>query len=700
VPPAPPSPEGQGSTKPSSPFLIRAFDATFRFLASVKLAVICLLTLSATLAYGTRFNSWYGMAAANEWIYQAKWFSILLAFLAMNILCAALIRFPWTKRQTGFVITHVGLLTVIAGSWWSAQTFDEGQLGMLEKQTSSQLVRTDHPAFFIRSVDPHTQQPLANYELPFRPGSFDWPAGRYEVVSKPKDPFKLAVKKFYAASAPRTIVVEDPAGSPMAKIRPRVKPPKGEAFMDALGEDEQWFSPVRSRIGRVVKEIPRALISFTFSESHELFDDFLNPPSDPGQEGVARLRYEDKAGKSRVLDVKIDDAKPGVPILLPDSDLTVSFVEVKRVTLPDPSFRKMIGEDELKIAEFEVKKGTGPAIVHNGYAGLPMIPPTVPGSKDQSVPPPTPLLQISYYLPPIVDPQINNRFDVIEVMGDDHGKLAYRVYVRGNGSSPGKLGSHGMLKPGQDVNVTAGADVAAMNLSFSVDEFLQTGIEKEIAESIDLPGSKKDEGLAAALVEFTVNGVTKELWLRRSPTFDQNFVPVTFPDGMYEIAFDVDRMDLGFSLTLDDFDVGFDPGTRTASSFRSEVRLTDEAEGIKDKPVSIYMNHTLDHKGWRFFQSSYRPHFDPKTGRPTGEFLSVFQVAKNPAREVIYIGCMVVVLGAFVQFYMRAGIFTDGGKRERHMAAEKARKRLEAKTGKSIAPPPEPEALGDDLETL
>ena len=147
-------------------------------------------------------------------------------------------------------------------------------------------------------------------------------------------------------------------------------------------------------------------------------------------------------------------------------------------------------------------------------------------------------------------------------------------------------------------------------------------------------------------------------------------------------------MDLGFSLTLDDFDVGFDPGTNQASSFRSEVRLTDEAEKIKDKPVSIYMNNTLDHRGWRFFQSSYQRHLDPKTGRPTGEFISVFQVARNPARELIYVGCMVVVLGAFIQFYMRAGIFTDGGKRQQEKAADKARKRLEAKFGKPISPSP------------
>ena len=77
------------------------------------------------------------------------------------------------------------------------------------------------------------------------------------------------------------------------------------------------------------------------------------------------------------------------------------------------------------------------------------------------------------------------------------------------------------------------------------------------------------------------------------------------------------------------------------------------------------MNHPLDHTGYTFYQMRYQPDIDPQTERPTGRFQSVFQVATNPGRPIIYGGCLLVVLGTFVQFYMRAGVFTDGGKRER-----------------------------------
>ena len=193
---------------------MRAFDAIFRFLASLKLAVICLATLAATLAYGTKFNSDYGLTAANEYIYQTRGFALLLAFLGLNILCAALIRYPWTKRQTGFVITHVGLLVVIGGSWWAAQTADEGQVGMREGETSSKLIR-NHKPVALRQADRPPQRPAdrrVQAAVPPRARSTG-PPGRYEVVSdKPETPFKLAVKRFFAASMPRTIFVPDPAG--------------------------------------------------------------------------------------------------------------------------------------------------------------------------------------------------------------------------------------------------------------------------------------------------------------------------------------------------------------------------------------------------------------------------------------------------------------------------------------------------------
>ncbi len=163
--------------------------------------------------------------------------AILLAFLGMNILCAALIRFPWKKRQTGFVVTHAGLLILLLGSLYGFRTGDEGQVGMLEGDVQSELVRIDHPVIRIWEIDPHTRERMNEYDLPYRPGPFEWGPGKprplglsgqllaiasfglmgaprdgEEVLSKPGDPFQFVVKEHLPASIPGVAHVADPAG--------------------------------------------------------------------------------------------------------------------------------------------------------------------------------------------------------------------------------------------------------------------------------------------------------------------------------------------------------------------------------------------------------------------------------------------------------------------------------------------------------
>src|SRR5699024_4586655 len=101
-------------------------------LASLKLAIMSLSTLVVVLTAGMIYERNYGNAALQQYFYRTWWFGLLLATLGINILCAATIRFPWKKRQTGFVVTHAGLLVLLFGSWLSFQSGDEGQVAMSE----------------------------------------------------------------------------------------------------------------------------------------------------------------------------------------------------------------------------------------------------------------------------------------------------------------------------------------------------------------------------------------------------------------------------------------------------------------------------------------------------------------------------------------------------------------------------------------
>jgi len=61
---------------------------------------------------------------------------------------------------------------------------------------------------------------------------------------------------------------------------------------------------------------------------------------------------------------------------------------------------------------------------------------------------------------------------------------------------------------------------------------------------------------------------------------------------------------LPFSLALDDFILKRYPGSDSPSWFESDVRLMDSSRNIHEKH-SIYMNHILKYRGYRFYQSSY-----------------------------------------------------------------------------------------------
>ena len=64
------------------------------------------------------------------------------------------------------------------------------------------------------------------------------------------------------------------------------------------------------------------------------------------------------------------------------------------------------------------------------------------------------------------------------------------------------------------------------------------------------------------------------------------------------------QVEIPFSLKLEKFIIHRYPGSNSPSSFISNIIVIDSKNNI-EKPYSIYMNHILKYRGYRFFQSSY-----------------------------------------------------------------------------------------------
>lgn len=94
----------------------RFLRQTFNFLASVYFAVCLLFFTLCAVAWATWLESKHQShtIAANT-IYHHPFFLVLLAAYFINILFSALRRYPFKKRHIGFLITHLGLLTLLLG---------------------------------------------------------------------------------------------------------------------------------------------------------------------------------------------------------------------------------------------------------------------------------------------------------------------------------------------------------------------------------------------------------------------------------------------------------------------------------------------------------------------------------------------------------------------------------------------------------
>jgi len=110
-------------------------------LGSLQLAVILLSVFVLVLIVGTMLESWYSAELAQELVYHAWWFSLLLFLLGVNIFFAAVKKWPWKKYQTGFLITHLGLLVMLTGGIVTSISHTDATLVLID--TSNPAVTED-----------------------------------------------------------------------------------------------------------------------------------------------------------------------------------------------------------------------------------------------------------------------------------------------------------------------------------------------------------------------------------------------------------------------------------------------------------------------------------------------------------------------------------------------------------------------------
>src|SRR3989440_3311967 len=125
----------------------------FEFFASLKLAVVLLAVLIIAAIAGTLYESSFDAKVARAYIYGAPWFNIWLVLLGANLTCSALSRWPWRKHHLAFLITHLGIITLLIGSLIGRIWGIEGTMTLFKGEPPANRLLVDQRQLRAHDVD-------------------------------------------------------------------------------------------------------------------------------------------------------------------------------------------------------------------------------------------------------------------------------------------------------------------------------------------------------------------------------------------------------------------------------------------------------------------------------------------------------------------------------------------------------------------
>ena len=113
----------------------------------------------------------------------------------------------------------------------------------------------------------------------------------------------------------------------------------------------------------------------------------------------------------------------------------------------------------------------------------------------------------------------------------------------------------------------------------------------------------RDENPVDRLVfDVTVGEKTKQLVILGGQYNIENPTRISVGDLNFRVNYGSRQLTLPFHIKLRDFQLENYPGSESPMSYASEITVIDPSETFDFR---IYMNHILDYRGYKFFQSSY-----------------------------------------------------------------------------------------------
>ena len=609
----------------------RQRNSVFRFFASLKLAVVLLAVLIIGAIAGTLYESTFDAKVARTYVYGAPWFNVWLLLLGSNLLVSALSRWPWKKHHVAFLITHLGIITLLTGSLIGRIWGIEGTITLFKNEPASNRLLVDQHQLRVRDTDgilkgyaaefihrpPTSQKPwdlglLAGGErlsiveyAPAIEGKLNprtlneggQPAIHIAIATAMMNQrleswlladdhehgtFNLGLanielKRGTAPANPSSSVSPEAKESPEIEIEEAVfafaKAPEEQIARVVKGGNTgakvQLTDPQGGNKGNLVVRLEEK--TWTFDVEHDL-------GKDRPMEGTAfTLRIE-----SYWPDFRIDNGKPGSISDQPNNPAVV-------VTLRG--------------------RGVPVSVASAGHGDSPGMAPAMPTTDG------TPPNHLTLFIA-------------------EDGSISYDLASRKSGRSTGKLELNKPLNTGwADWQLTLDRIIP------HAQEWMDFSPPTKSSSAMELP-----DGIRIRLQK---GSEISEQWI---PAGWQVSVPAS--SGDVQVSYGWKQLPLPIALELVDFEVQRNEGSDSPAGFKSTVRVTN-LDG-QQATGQCWMNNPFSYPSewWRTWTGlTYK--MSQASWNPENLGQSTIQILRDPGWILKWIGSLLIVCGIFMLFYLK-----------------------------------------------
>ena len=629
----------------------------FEFFASLKLAVVLLAVLIVAAIAGTIYESSFDAKIARAYIYGAPWFNLWLVLLGANLACSALSRWPWRKHHVAFLITHLGIITLLIGSLIGRIWGVEGTITLFKGDPPTNRLLVNEHQLRVHDVDGivkgYPAEFLHHPPTPQHPRDLGLLASgaRLQIVDyAPAIEGKLNPKPVSGGGGPAVhftiatammnqhleswLLADDPENGKFSMGLANIELKRGIAPSGPMEQNAAESRDSSTSLG--MTELEESI--FAFSKAPD--------------EQIGHVRKGGSTGAKVRLTAPENGNKGQVIISTGDKEATFDVAENVRRDVPivNTPFSLRI---ENYWPDFRIENGKPSSLSDqpNNPAVLVTIHGKgVPVTAAETNPHGSGKELAAKGGPPAMPAPGEETTNHLTLFVADAGTITYELASRKNGKSSGKIDLNKPLSTGwADWQLAVDKTMASAQPQMDFTPLKSGQASTASAAAADLPDGVQ--------VRVQQNGETVERW---TPAGWQIAIPIgqgtdsprrTSPSPTM-FVYGWKTVSLPIGLELLDFEVKRNEGSDSPAGFKSTLRVVT-ADG-ETATGSCWMNNPFSFPGnwWRTWTGlTYK--ISQASWNPENLNQSTVQILRDPGWLLKWIGSLLVVIGVFMMFYLQ-----------------------------------------------